>query len=538
MIKKLIVFCNVFILSILTIFSQEKSGKYLVQFKDKANSNFSITKPEEFLSKRAIDRRTKQNIKITAHDLPPNKNYITELEKAGAKVWYKSRWYNGALIVADSAIVTKISALPFVKGFENNGPLNFDGGGSLRKQTKFDIELDSINYGNGANQAKMLGTHHLQNGGFKGKGMLIGVLDDGFNRVDSDIYMKHLFVDKRVVSTFDFVRNTTNVYDIGGHGNLVLSTMAANLEGTFVGTAPEANYVLLRSEDAPTEKIIEEANWLFAAEYADSVGVDIINSSLGYLDFDYATYTHGKGDLNGDKILATKAADWAAQAGILVVVSAGNAGIGGIGSPADADSVLAIGSVDKNKIKSGFSSIGPSADGRIKPDLSAMGSSSTVSAVNSLGNTQLFTASGTSFSGPIFAGFAACFWQFNPNMKVMELQAELKKLGSQADKPDNLLGWGVPEFGKIVILGEEQLLASKIQILPNPVIDYFKIVVQEADKNKSFGVSIKDIAGKNIYFAKAYKSGENINVASFPQGLYIGELQFASKTIPFKFLKN
>ena len=217
---------------------------------------------------------------------------------------------------------------------------------------------------------------------------------------------------------------------------------------------------------------------------------------------------------------------------VVVLLDAGRHG------PADADSVLSIGSVDRNKIKSGFSSIGPTADGRIKPDLSAMGSSSAVSAVNSLNNTQLFTASGTSFSGPIFAGFAACFWQMNPNLKVMELHAELKKLGNQADKPDNLLGWGVPEFGKVVILGEEQLLEAKIQILPNPVTDYFKILIQESDKNRTFSVSIKDITGKNIYFGKGHKSGENINFANFPQGIYIGELQLATKTIPFKFLKN
>ncbi len=535
---KLLFICILLFSNGLNLFSQENLAKYLVQFKDKTNTTFSINKPEEFLSKRAIDRRLKQNIKITTHDLPPNNGYINDLLKAGAKVWYKSRWYNGALVLADSATALKIKALPFVKGFENNGPLNLNGTGNLRKQSKFNIELDSINYGNGAVQAKMLGTHHLQNAGFKGKGMMIGVLDDGFNKVDNDANMKHLFDEKRVISTFDFVRNTPNVYDIGGHGNLVLSTMAANNDGTFVGTAPEASYVLLRSEDAPTEKIIEEANWLFAAEFADSVGVDVINSSLGYLDFDYSPYNHTKADLDGDKILSTKAADWAAQAGILVVASAGNSGFSGIGSPADGDSVLAIGAVTSNKIRSSFSSVGPTADGRIKPDLSAMGTATTVSVVNSSGATQLFAANGTSFSGPIFAGFAACFWHLNPNLKVMELHAELKKLGNQKDKPDNLLGWGIPEFGKVVILGQEPFHVAEIEISPNPASDFLKIKLIETLKNKIYNLQIYNTLGNRIVILENQKSESLLKLNSVPIGLYFGEIRTENQSFYFKFLKQ
>lgn len=522
-----------------SIFSQQKIGKYLVQFKDKIGSTYSITKPEEFLSKRSIDRRAKQGIKLTTHDLPPNKNYVEALIQEGAKVWYKSRWYNGALILADSATVLKIKALPFVKGFENNGPMDLNGSGNLRKQSKFDIQLDSVNHGNGSVQARMLGTHHLHYNGFKGKGMMIAVLDDGFNRVDKDIYMKHLFDEKRVVTTYDFVRNTPSVYDIGGHGNLVLSTMAANVNGKFVGTSPEASYVLLRSEDAPTERIIEEANWLFAAEYADSVGVDVINSSLGYVDFDYAPYTHVKADFDGDKALSTKAGDWAAAAGILVCASAGNSGVGGIGAPADGDSVMAIGSVNANLIKSGFSSVGPSVDGRIKPDVSAMGTSSTVSAVNAgSGETQLFVANGTSFSGPIFAGFATCFWQANPTLKVMEVQSSIKKLGNQADKPDNLLGYGVPQFGKIVILSIEKEINSVLKIYPNPVKNILKIELPDNFKNKVYDLSISDILGRQILNEKTLFGQYELDATYYYSGVYFGRIIVNDQIINFKFLKQ
>ncbi len=533
-------FLTVTLLSIITnlIFSQ-KIGKYLVQFKDKAGSTYSIAKPEEFLSKRSIDRRIKQGIKITNHDLPPNKIYIEGLVKEGAKVWYKSRWYNGALVLADSATALKIKALHFVKGFENNGPMDLNGAGNLRKQSKFEVQLDSVNYGNGSAQARMLGTQHLHFNGFKGKGMMIGVLDDGFNRVDKDIYMKHIFDEKRLISTYDFVRNTPSVFDIGGHGNLVLSTMAANVDGKFVGTSPEASYVLLRSEDAPTERIIEEANWLFAAEFADSLGVDVINSSLGYVDFDYAPYTHAKADFDGDKALSTKAGDWATAAGILVCASAGNSGAGGIGAPADGDSVMAIGSVSSNLIKSGFSSVGPSADGRIKPDMSAMGSSSTISAVNvGSGETQLFTGSGTSFSGPIFAGFATCFWQANPSLKVMEVQLALKKLGNQADKPDNLLGYGVPQFGKIVILEVENELNTILKVYPNPVKDILKIELPENFKNNSYDLDITDVIGRQIINKQKLFGNYELDTTAYYTGIYFVKIVIKGETINFKFLKQ
>lgn len=518
-------------------FSQEKKGKYLVIFKDKAGTTYSIDKPEQFLSKRSIDRRTKQGIKITALDLPPSATYINELKKAGATVWYKSRWYNAALVLADSATALKIKALPFVKGFENNGPMDLNGAGKLRKKAKFEIELDTVNHGNGSVQARMLGTQNLHNTGNKGKGLMIGVLDDGFNQVDKDANMQHLFSGKKIFGTYDFVRNTPNVYDIGGHGNVVLSTMAANVDGKFVGTAPEASYVLLRSEDAPTERIIEEANYLFAVEYADSVGVDLINTSLGYEDFDYGPYSHARADFDGDKTLCTKAADWAAAAGILVIVSAGNSGNNGIAAPADGDSVMAIGSVDRNEIKSGFSSVGPSADGRIKPDMVAMGSSSTVSFVNGNGTTLISTSSGTSFSGPVFCGFAACFWQANPQMKVMEVQSALKKLGTLADKPDNRLGYGIPKFGKIVILAEEKNETVDIKVFPNPTQNIIKASLPSDFEYGKYNLTISNLANFSVIAKKSVSGKFELNITDLNPGIYFGKIFNDSKIFSFKFLK-
>jgi serine protease AprX len=520
------------------LFSQ-KQGKYLVIFKDKVGTTYSIDKPEAFLSKRSIDRRTKQGIKITAHDLPPSDKYIDELKKAGATVWYKSRWYNAALVLADSATALKIKALSFVKGFENNGPMDLNGAGQLRKKAKFEIEVDTVNFGNGSVQARMLGTQNLHNAGFKGNGLIIAVMDDGFNRVDKNTYMKHLIDGKKIVGTYDYVLNKQDVYNIGGHGNLVLSTMAANTDGKFVGTAPEASYLLLRTEDAPTERIIEEANWLFAAEHADSVGVDVINTSLGYEDYDYSGYTHARADFDGDKTLITKAADWAAGAGILVCASAGNSGESGIAAPADGDSVMAVGSVTGNEIKSGFSSVGPTADGRIKPDISAMGGSSTLSGVSaSTGESLLFTGSGTSFSGPIFAGFATCFWQANPNLKVMEVQAAIKKLGTQADNPDNRLGYGIPKYGKSFILADEKLIDFTVKIAPNPSSDFLEINIPENWLQKKFKMSISNITGSIVSNQENLVGNQNLNLSSFGTGIYLGKISNAEKAYFFKFVKE
>jgi serine protease AprX len=526
----------------MNLFAQGNLGKYLVLLKDKSGTSFSIGKPLEFLGQRAIDRRNKQGIKITTQDLPPSQSYINQIKNTGATIWYKSRWLNAVLVLADSATALKIKALPFVHGFYIDGPLNLNSNGKLRKQfskSKFETEIDTTNYGNGAIQANMLGVQNLHNVGIKGQNMIIGVLDDGFNRIDKDTNLKHLFDGKKIMGTFDFVRNTPNVYDIGGHGNLVLSTMAANTDGKFVGTAPMAKYVLLRTEDAPTEKLIEEANWLFGAEYADSSGVDVINTSLGYSDFDFAGYDHKTNQLDGKTTLVTQAADWAAGAGILVCVSAGNSGIAGIGAPADGDSVLAIGAVDKNQIKTGFSSIGPSADGRIKPDMAAMGGASTVSFVNAnTGLTIIGAASGTSFSSPIFAGFATCFWQLYQSLKVMEVQAALKKLGSQAPKPDNLLGYGIPKLGKITILADEKEIIKGFNVFPNPTAEFLQINLPEVWKNDIYEIQITDLVGEKIFTSPELSGNQSINISKYSTGLFIGKLISSKGIINFKFLKN
>ncbi|MEY4541340.1 MAG: hypothetical protein RLZZ306_3097, partial [Bacteroidota bacterium] len=352
-------------------------AKYLITFKDKTNSPYSVTKPLEFLSQRSVNRRQKQNITVKTRDLPVNPSYVSEINKMGAKIWFTSRWMNAALIQTSEANLQTILKLPFVKGLEVNGSIDSPSSRGSRKVSKFEsLENEAFNYGFSRIQNEMIGVDVMHESGFRGEGMLIGVFDSGFYKADSIRAFKHLFDEKRIVGTYDFVKKEVSVYEDDDHGTGVLSCMGAFFEGEFIGTAPKASYLLLRTEDAPSEYIIEEANWLFAAEYADSVGVDLINSSLGYTTFDDATTNHTYEQLDGNTTIAARAADWAAGVGIICVVSAGNDGNSDwkyISTPADADSIITVGSVDANRQYALSSSRGIPTDNRIKPDLVAMG---------------------------------------------------------------------------------------------------------------------------------------------------------------------
>ncbi len=499
------------LLLILLQLSAFAQNQYLVVFKDKAGSTYSVSNPKQFLSDRSIQRRAKQKIAVTERDLPPNASYLTELTKTGAKVLYKSRWLNAALIDTDPITLEKILKLPFVKGLEGAGDIKSarskGGSDADAARNKFGLEGETDN-GFSQTQLAMLGADKMHQKGFRGEGMLIGVLDSGFQNADQLSFFKDLFTDKRIVGTFDFVDRELNVYNDHSHGTNVLSCMAAFESGKIVGTAYKASYLLLRTEDVLSETRREEANWLFGAEMADSVGVDVINTSLGYTTFDNPAQNYKYSDMNGDKALATRAADWAAQAGILVVASAGNEGNDTwkyVGTPADADSIIAVGAVASNRTVAAFSSYGPSGDGRIKPDLAAQGQGTLVGTPgNSFSN-----SNGTSFSSPLMAGFAASFWQAFPELTNMQVRDYLIRSASQYENPDTRVGYGIPDFDKAYEIAElEQLIASlkkqgkEVVVFPNPAnsqTDPMKVWVLKDDAGKNFEYTLVDMAGKVIW---------------------------------------
>lgn len=472
--KRLIV---LFSLCPLMLLGQTAPEKYWVQFTDKSNTPYSLSNPLEFLSQRALDRRSAQSIALDDSDLPVDPNYIQQVESAGAQFLTKSNWLNSVSVhVPDSAVLNAITALPFVVSTEAVGRLRGD-----REIEKFE-QLKSFSgssssspeddYGLAYNQIDMLGGLSLHGAGYMGQGMVIAVLDAGFTNVDQLSVFDSLNQSGRLLSTWDFVSQHDSVYNDHTHGMAVLSTMAAYEPGTMIGTAPLASYILLRTEDGGSEFPIEEDYWVAGAEYADSAGADVINSSLGYTTFDNSIYDHTYEDMDGNTTRCAIGADIAASKGILVISSAGNQGNSPwqyIGSPADGDSVLAIGAVNSEGVRASFSSIGPSSDGDIKPNVCAQGEQSAI--VHSNGT--IITGNGTSFAGPILAGMAACLWQAYPTLTNMEIFEAIEVSAHLHSNPDFLMGHGIPNFAmaNLVLSGftpsnlEEDELFT---VYPNP----------------------------------------------------------------------
>ena len=500
---------------------QPVSGIYAVYFTDKGDGKSSVINPEAYLSPRAIERRLKQDLTFDESDIPVNAAYINSVNEKGAKVICRSRWFNFIVISAGADIASQIEVLPCVSKLQLIKAQTKQVNGSKTEKDYFLNESvsprdlknteqntsDLYNYGAAFNQINQIKGQGLHNSGFAGQGKAIAVIDAGFNSVDIMPCFDQLRAGNQILGVRDFAVPGNNVYatSMNSHGTKVLSCMAANVSGQMVGTAPAADYWLLRSEVAESESVIEEYYWLSAAEFADSVGVDLINSSLGYTTFDDAGTNHSYADMDGNTTVISRAADKAAAKGILVVNSAGNSGGAGwwyIGAPADADSVFTIGAVDASGKRASFSSVGPTYDRRIKPTVAAQGQSAAV-----YGPTGLSAANGTSFSSPIICGMTACLWQAWPNLTNMQIMDVIKATASQASSPDSLLGWGIPDYSQAVLLPTKihTPKSETFTLYPNPVTDHLTIVLP-AQVSAKFEVAICDLQGRK---AKTYQGEAN-----------------------------
>lgn len=473
------------------LYSQVTGEKfYRVDFTDKGNTRSLLETPEKFLTEQALERRSRHQIPVELSDLPVNEQYVDQVKASGAKIITRSRWFNWIVVSTDKP--ERLHTLSFVREVKELAtPVNPDYEPSLKpffvnetveplthKITRA-ATANYYDYGAAYNQISMLKGELLHNKGFRGEGMTIAVLDAGFNSVDIMNVFDSLRLDNRLMGVHNFVDPAGNVYDpsISSHGTMVLSTMAANLPGNMIGTAPQANYWLLRSEDATAEYIMEEYYWVSAAEFADSVGADVINSSLGYTTFDDPASSHSYADMDGNTTVITRGADMAASKGILVVNSAGNSGGGSwqyIGAPADGDSVFSIGAVDPSGYYAYFSSTGPTYDGRIKPTVAGQGLNAAVFTPWGLNY-----GSGTSFSSPIIAGMSTCLWQAAPQLNNMQLQEIIKASASKAGDPDTLIGWGIPDYSiamdSLGITGIRITEKTNLTVIPNPFINSFSI---------------------------------------------------------------
>ncbi|UOQ51636.1 S8 family serine peptidase [Hymenobacter cellulosivorans] len=484
--------------------------KHLVYFRDKANTPFSTSQPQAFLSARALERRTRQNISVQPRDLPVTPAYVSQLKAVpGAQLWYTSRWFNAAVVACDSTTLATLQALPFVHSVVTLNR-NLPGARKSRPQPVLVPQnpqrgtAGPADYGSAYGQAEMIGAVAMHSANFRGEGIQIAVFDAGFPGVDQIPAFTPLFQERRLASTFNFVDKSGDVFQRNDHGTNCLSTIAANQTGVFIGTAPKATFHLCITEDIYSEHPVEEMNWLIAAEYADSAGVDVISSSLGYNTFDSPSRDYTYADMNGRTAISTRAAAGAARVGMLVVSSAGNEGANGwryITAPADADSILTVGAVDASREPAGFSSFGPTADGRVKPNVAALGVQSAIvtpSGAVSRGN-------GTSFACPITAGMVAGFWQANRNLTAQQVISFLQRSGSQVAAPDARVGYGIPNFVRAYNLARpnEPLAAAgpdarpeKLLVYPNPSqSDELYVQLTPDFQNQPLTVRITDARG-------------------------------------------
>lgn len=423
--------------------------RFRVYLKDKGESGFSLEKPEEFLSERAIERRTKRNIAVTESDFPISQNYIDSLADVGTIPVVQSRWLSTVVVESkDSSAVEALRGLSIVDSVKWVWKGKVCGGAN--EEFVFETKVETLQdellneaYGYASDQIKMLNGQKLHKRGYRGKGMTVAVIDAGFLNVDQIDAFKSL----DVLGTRNFVIPEESVFKDDDHGTKVLSCMAANTEGLMVGTAPEASYWLLKSEDGRSEFPVEEDYWAAAVEFSDSVGVDVISSSLGYYAYDAEGMDYCQTALDGNTALISRVAGIASEKGMLLFCSAGNEGNGSwekITFPSDASGVLTVGSITSEKKKSIFSSIGFTADYRVKPDMVALGTGSCV--IDPSGRIRY--ASGTSFATPIVAGLGVCLWQALPWLNNYELIELLKKSSSQYNRPDAELGFGIPDVYK------------------------------------------------------------------------------------------
>ncbi len=522
--------------------NSEPRALYWVSFTDKAESPYSLILPQQFLSPRAIARRAAQGIALDEKDLPVTPKYLEALRAQGAHVRYASRWFNAAVIDAEEEVISKIEALAMVDKVEYVGKYYEPRKSKKKKPPKFDKDYEKIDlpYGYSDHQVRMLQGQALHQLGFAGQGKLVAVLDGGFIEVDRSPFFHQLRETGQLKNGRDFVDIDANVFEASTHGTMVLSTMGANLPGLYVGTAPGAAYVCIKTEDTRGEYRIEECNWIAGAEYADSLGADVINSSLGYTTFSDTSMNYRYSDLNGQTSRASRAADIAFSKGIVVVNSMGNSGNDPwqyLGVPADGVNVLAIGATDYLGNRATFSSLGPSADNRIKPNVSAMGQNLAVASIKGY---DVISSNGTSFSSPLIAGMVASLWSALPHYDQQQIFELVQTSGHKFPEADSELGFGIPDFlqaflRETVALNLLYLDAYELLMVKPPHEKTWRILLA-SDPQQQSEVTVKNVLDEVVWSERISTPregelwiGKITDSSQWPPGLYSAELRRGEK---------
>jgi len=438
-----------------SVYDEKHTYKFRLILKDKGISNFSVDRPIEYLSQKAITRRVNHNIIIDDSDLPISTEYLKEIENIGGVIVAKSKWLKTVIVyITDPTMIDKYKQLPFIENTE----IVWKGLKTMNKSGKYLYEnlkttneglnksgFDSVFYGAAWNNIKTNNGQFLHEMGYKGAGIDIAVIDAGFLNIKTNPSLSSI----NIKGAKSFIYENTNPYDIE-HGAWVTSCMAANVPGYYVGTAPEANYWLFRTEDMSSEYPVEQDYWVAALEYADSVGIDIVNSSLYYKYKDMPPYKYLWENLDGKTEMASRGANMAAEKGIFIVCCAGN-DHSYIGTPGDSPNVLTVGSVNTWGLIDNFTSFGITVDGRIKPDVVALGGGACV--IDIYGNVAI--KFGTSYASPNICGLAACLWQAYPQLSNKELLDIIRKSANRYSNPELPYGYGVPDIQKAMQLARQ-----------------------------------------------------------------------------------
>jgi len=504
----------------------------LIQFNDKPSSATYLANPTSMLSQKALDRRAKYNIELNLQDVPVETSYVTQIENLGIEPIAISKWFNGIFAELNPNQITQVQNLSFVQeveSFVKNDGLNRNQHQEFQDKFQNENNLLDFNYGNTAEQVEQLNLDYLHDLGFTGTGITIAVLDGGFPNVDSVPGFAYLRDNNKIKGGYNFVDNEEFFYTRSSHGTSVLSTIGGYLENQYVGTAIDSDFYLFITEKTEEEIPQEEVWWIAAAERADSIGVDVINTSLGYNEFDDSRYNYTYEDMDGETAFITRGAQIAAEKGIMMVNSAGNSGNDDwfyITAPADGFDVFTIGAVDSDGTPAPFSSFGPTPDGRIKPDVAAHGYQTAV--INP--NGEINGSYGTSFSSPIMAGAMACFIQAFPNIHPSVLRQKVRESANHFNNPTNQLGYGIPDFGRAY----DNLLAvadadfeRTIAVYPNPANDFVNV---KSDL-KIQSIELISMTGKLI---RKNLNATRINLNGIPNGVYFLKVELENGRIQFE----
>jgi len=545
--KKFLAF--ILLLTGFTISAQVAPYKYFVEFKDKDQNPYSLDRPADFLSARAIQRRQTMGIGYDISDLPVTPAYVQAIKNIGAQILNTTKWLNGVTIkLADTTLINAIKQLSFVKSVVNHSGVKLR---SSEPAGKFGLENELVlsasssntpknangyNYGESYAQIHMLNGDVMHQNSFRGQGIVIAQLDAGFYKVPVNPAFDSLRANNQILGYKDFVKDGYGIFSdhTDQHGMWVLSIMAGIIPGHLIGSAPKASFWLLKTEELHLEYEIEEYNWVSGAEFADSVGADIITSSLGYTFFDSTYLDHNCGEMNGHTTVCSRGANFAFSKGLVVIVSAGNDGNNSswncVSTPADADFAIACAAVDENGVRGSFSSLGVDTSGRVKPNVASMG----VMTVHADSNGTMSRGSGTSFSAPLIAGMTACLMQAKPGYPNTFYKTAIQRACNHYSSPDSLTGFGIPDYVKAMnIMATTDICKSyDLSIFPNPVTDRFYIRFTSGQTGTALVTLINSLGQVSMLREIMVKAGENEllinNINELTPGVYFVVLDSGS----------